>query len=91
MILSPNKGIARIGMMRRMRGSHLHFDPEISPALQGRAAFGLLSDEEKGMLNYALQNEAKVQNCKVSDLQWKFGKGSPKRPLCIRKREVIKI
>jgi len=48
--------------------------PDISPGIQGRRAYDLLSDQQKGLLKYALADYVKTHKCKVGELRWAFGK-----------------
>jgi hypothetical protein len=48
--------------------------PDISPDIQGLAAINLLDDKQRGLLKYALKNEAKIIGCNESELRWAFGK-----------------
>ena len=88
----PLLGTGKVKMMGAMRRVTLNAPviPEISPDIQGLRAYELLSEEQKGMLMYALCDAAKLHNCRPYELRWAFGKG-PKAPLKIWKPETIEL
>jgi len=74
--MTITKGILqrRTGRMIRLSGKDFPVKPVISPSMQGKAAFDMLSDEQKGQLKYALQDAAEKYSCDIKDLQWCIGR-----------------
>jgi hypothetical protein len=64
--------VKHMGMMRRVTMSG-PIVPEISPGIQGMGAYDLLTDEQKGLLRYALKDAAKCYKCDWKELRWSFG------------------
>lgn len=61
----------------------------ISPDRQGPgAAWGLLTDDQKGHLNAALKNSCEFYGCTRRDLQWKIDRGGT---IHVRKRPRIEL
>lgn len=89
--MNPGILTRKFGMMMRHQAKVVPFKPAISPSIQGSVAYNLLTDEEKAQLKAALRDATKYYKCPATDLQWMFGKGSPVRPICIRKRKRIEL
>lgn len=74
-----------------IRADNIPFVPDISPGIQGRRAYDLLTTEQKAQLKIALNNAAKVLKCSIADLEWSFGRGHPVQPIRIRKTRRIEL
>ena len=82
--------VKHMGAMRRVRMTGVV--PEISPGIQGHKAYDLLTDEQKGLLRYALKDAAKVENCNWWELRWAFGsKNGGVAPLKIWKPKKVEL
>ena len=81
----PLIGTGKVQMMGKMRiVKDYPVIPDISPGIQGSAAYKLLRPDQKAQLKYALADVARKYNCRPEECRWAFGKGP-------RGREPLKI
>jgi len=66
----------KLSAMRRVRVRHdpIFDQPLISPDIQGLGAWGLLTNNQRGHLEAALNDACKQLKCHRSTLQWRFDK-----------------